>query len=196
MDSQFAFFNRVRFDEKETFDTLALLAHRKRNRQRTRRGWNCEELAIQGSVRNRPTVSPSAQGAVEAIPNLISPHLGNRVQASWTVLSAVFSAQTSDESQRLTSLPRCPSADASRSSRGTITYKCSSPACRHGAESEKMQFEVTPFVSISPQGDHSLAEVPEAYQPVQIQIQNRSRLRKQSPTHGPLSQIIGLASVG
>jgi len=40
MDTQFAFVNRLRFNESETFRHFDLRAHQKRNRRRTRRGSN------------------------------------------------------------------------------------------------------------------------------------------------------------
>src|SRR2546422_3051902 len=94
MDSQFAFFNRVRFDEKETFRHFGFARTPEEEPAANQKGM---EL-----LRNSPYKDQSATARLflqalkersKAIPNLISPHLGNRVQASWTVLSA----QTSDE---------------------------------------------------------------------------------------------------
>src|SRR2546427_2062482 len=94
MDSQFAFLNRVRFDEKETFRHFGFARTPEEEQAANQKGI---EL-----LRNSPYKDQSGTARLflqalkersKAIPNLISPHLGNRFQA----VSAVFSAQTSEE---------------------------------------------------------------------------------------------------
>src|SRR5713101_6666740 len=96
MDSQFAFFNRVRFNEKETFRHFDFA--------RTPEEEQAAKLKGTELLKNSPYKgqSGSAQLFLQAlknrsqeIPNLISPHLGNRVPASWAVAFAVFSTQPS-----------------------------------------------------------------------------------------------------
>ena len=94
IDSQFAFFSRVRFDDKDTFKHFDFA-----------RRPDEEEAARQKGIellRNSPykDKASSAQAFLEAvrsrvkeIPNLISPHLGDRVSANLTVASAVFAGQ-------------------------------------------------------------------------------------------------------
>ena len=165
MDSQFAFFNRVRFDEKETFRHFGFARTPEEEQAANQKGM---EL-----LRNSPYKDQSGTARLflqalkersKAIPNLISPHLGNRVQASWTVLSAVFSAQTSDEKPAANVIAALPLGGRIKIEpwNDHLQMLKSNPVGTV-AESEKMQFEVTPFVLyLTRQGDHSLAEVPEA----------------------------------
>src|SRR6266446_2058799 len=165
MDTQFAFFNRLRFDEKETFRHFGFARTPEEEQAANQKGI---EL-----LRNSPYKDQSGTARLflqalkersKAIPNLISPHLGNRVQASWTVLSAVFSAQTSDEKPAANVIAALPLGGRIKIEpwNDHLQMLKSSPVGTV-AESEKMQFEVTPFVLyLTRQGDHSLAEIPEA----------------------------------
>ena len=101
IDSQFAFFSRVRFDDKDTFKHFDFA-----------RTPGEEEAAQQKGVellKNSPykDKTSSAQVFLQAvrsrakeIPNLISPHLGDRVSANWAVGSAVFAGQTGAEKDK------------------------------------------------------------------------------------------------
>jgi len=98
IDSQYAFINRVRYDDKDTFRHFDFA-----------RTPEEEEAAKQKGIellRNSPykDKSGSAQLFLRAlksrakeIPNLISPHLGDRVSTSWSIASAVFAAQPPEE---------------------------------------------------------------------------------------------------
>ena len=101
MDTQFAFLNRLRFNEKETFRHFDFA-----------RSPEAEEWAKEKGIellRNSPykDQSGSAQLFLQAlndrskeIPNLISPHLGDKVPANWVLTpgtSAVQSAKTKAE---------------------------------------------------------------------------------------------------
>jgi len=165
MDSQFAFLNRVRFDEKETFRHFGFARTPEEEQAANQKGL---EL-----LKNSPYKDQSGTARLflqalkersKAIPNLISPHLGNRVQASWTVLSAVFSAQPSDEKPAANVIAALPLGGRIKIEpwNDHLQMLKSKPAGTL-AESEKMQFEVTPFVLyLTRQGNHSLTEVPDA----------------------------------
>ena len=165
MDSQFAFLNRVRFDEKETFRHFGFARTPEEEQAANQKGI---EL-----LRNSPYKDQSGtarlflqalQERSKAIPNLISPHLGNRVQASWTVLSAVLSAQTSDEKPAANIIAALPLGGRIKIEPWNDHLQMlKSRPVGTVAESEKMQFEVTPFVLyLTRQGDHSLTEAPDA----------------------------------
>src|SRR5215475_4776276 len=89
MDTQFAFFNRTRFDEKETFHHFGFA-----------RKPDEEEAANQKGIallKKSPYMDQSGtaqafflalQSRAKQIPNLISPHLGDRVPTSWNVPEA------------------------------------------------------------------------------------------------------------
>jgi Peptidase family M48 len=165
MDSQFAFLNRVRFDEKETFRHFGF-ARTPEEEQAA----NQEGIEL---LKNSPYKDQSGTARLflqalkersKAIPNLISPHLGNRVQTSWTVLSAVFSAQTSDEKPAANVISALPIGGRIKIEpwNDHLQMLKSRPAGTV-AESEKMQFQVTPFVLyLTRQGDPPLKEVPDA----------------------------------
>jgi peptidase M48-like protein len=94
IDSQYAFFSRVRFDDKDTFKHFDFA-----------RTPDEEEAARQKGIellKNSPykDKASSAQAFLQAvrsrakeIPNLISAHLGDRVSANWAVASAVVAAE-------------------------------------------------------------------------------------------------------
>src|SRR6267143_2046078 len=135
MDTQFAFLNRVRFDEKETFRHFGFTRTPEEEQAANQKGI---ELLRKSPYKNQ---SGTAQLFLQAlnnrskeIPNLISPHLGNRVPISWAIASAESTAQ--------------PSAAKPA---GAV------------AEYEKIPFEVTPFLLyLTRQGDHSPTEAPGA----------------------------------
>src|SRR5258708_3298720 len=167
MDSQFAFFNRVRFDEKETFRHFDFA--------RTPEEEQAAKLKGTELLSNSPYKQQSAtaqlflqalKNRAREIPNLISPHLGDRLSTSWTIVAAVFSEQSSDADAKpaanvIAALPLGgrikvdPWDDQLRMLKskpvGTVT------------ESEKVPFEVTPFVLyLTRQGEHSSTEAPSA----------------------------------
>jgi hypothetical protein len=165
MDSQFAFLNRVRFDEKETFRHFGFARTPEEEQAATQKGM---EL-----LRKSPYKDQSGTGRLflqalkersKAIPNLISPHLGNRVPTSWTVLSAVFSSQMPDEKPAASVIAALPLGGRIKVEPWNDHLQMlKSKPVGTVAESEKMQFEVTPFVLyLTRQGAHSLTEVPDA----------------------------------
>jgi hypothetical protein len=165
MDSQFAFLNRVRFDEKETFRHFGFARTPEEEQAANQKGI---ELLRMSPYQDQSGIARLFLQALKerskAIPNLISPHLGNRVQTSWTVLSAVFSAQTSDEKPAANVISALPLGGRIKIEPWNDHLQMlKSKPVGTVAESEKMQFEVTPFVLyLTRQGDHSLTEVPDA----------------------------------
>ncbi len=150
MDTQFAFFNRVRFNEKETFRHFGFARTPEEEQAANQKGI---ELLKKSPYKEQPGTArlflKALRDRSKEIPNLISPHLGNRVPTSWNVLSAVFSAEATDEKPEanvIAALPLLKSKPV-----GTV------------AESEKMPFEITPFVLyLTRQGEHPSTEAPSA----------------------------------
>jgi hypothetical protein len=163
MDSQFAFFNRVRFNEKETFRHFDFARTPEEEQAAKLKG---TELLSNSPYKEQ---SGTAQLFLQAlknrsreIPNLISPHLGDRLATSWTIVAAVFSAPSPDADAKpaaniVAALPLGgrikvdPWTDQLRMLKskpvGTV------------AESEKMPFEVTPFIIyLTRQGEHPSPE--------------------------------------
>src|SRR5215467_14567028 len=152
MDTQFAFFNRTRFDKKETFHHFGFA-----------RNLEEEDAANQKAVvflKKSPYVDQS--GTAEAfflalesrsrqIPNLISPHLGDRVPINWTV-SEVAAATPAVEDASLKTVKTRTAAlplggrikvDPWNDQLTLLKTQAEGGAV---AEYEKMPFEVAPFL--------------------------------------------------
>jgi len=165
MDTQFAFFNRMRFNEKETFRHFDFARTPEEEQAAKQKG---VELLNNSPYKDQSGTAKlflqALKNRSKEIPNLISPHLGDRVSTSWTIVAAVFSAQPADTDQKpaanvIAALPLGgrikidPWNDQLRmlksKSVGTV------------AESEKVPFEVTPFVIyLTRQGAHPSAVAP------------------------------------
>jgi hypothetical protein len=98
MDTQFGFLSRLRYDEKDTFRHFDFARTPEEEQAAKQKGI---EL-----LRNSPYKDKSAsaqlflqalQSRAKEIPNLISPHLGDRVPTTWSIVAAVFSAQPASE---------------------------------------------------------------------------------------------------
>lgn len=153
MDTQFAFFNRTRFDEKDTFHHFGFA----RNAQE-------EEAANQKAIallKKSPYADQSGTAAVffqalqsraKQIPNLISPHLGDRVPTNWTVADVAANTKAPAQDASLTTIK---STTAALPLGGRIKVEpwndqltLLKPQAEGGtvAEYEKMPFEVAPFL--------------------------------------------------
>jgi hypothetical protein len=86
MDTQFAFFNRTRFDEKETFHHFGFARNGQEEEAANRKGI---ELLKKSPYFDQSGTAQAfftaLQSRVKEIPNLISPHLGDRVPKNWTI---------------------------------------------------------------------------------------------------------------
>jgi len=167
MDTQFAFFNRVRFDEKETFRHFDFARTPEEEQAAKQKG---VELLNNSPYKEQ---SGTAQLFLQAlknrskeIPNLISPHLGDRLSTSWAIVAAVFSAQPSDTEAKpsanvITALPLGGRIKIDPWNDQLRMFK--SKPLGTVAESERVPFEVTPFVIyLTRAGDHSATESPSA----------------------------------
>ncbi len=171
MDSQFAFFNRVRFDEKETFRHFDFARTPEEEQSAKRKGI---ELLSNSPYKEQ---SGTAQLFLQAlknrskeIPNLISPHLGDRVSTSWAIVAAVFSGQA-PATEPATAAQPTANVVAALPLGGRIKIDpwndqlrmLKSKPVGTVAESEKVPFEVTPFILyLTRQADHSPTEAPRA----------------------------------
>jgi hypothetical protein len=94
MDTQFAFFDRIRFDEKNTFRHFAFSRPQEEELAANRKG---SELLMNSPYKDQLATAQFFLGALQSrskeIPNLISPHLGDRVPTNWTIVSTAPSAQ-------------------------------------------------------------------------------------------------------
>jgi len=167
MDSQFAFFNRVRFNDKETFHHFDFARTPEEEQAAKQKG--IELLSNSPYKEHSGTAQlflQALRNRAKEIPNLISPHLGDRVSTSWTIVAAVFSAPPSDADATPT-----VNAIAALPLGGRIKVDpwndqlrmLKSKPVTTVAESEKMPFEVTPFVLyLTRQGERSSTEAASA----------------------------------
>jgi Peptidase family M48 len=161
MDTQFAFFNRVRFDEKETFRHFDFARTPEEERAAKEKGI---ELLRNSPYKEQAGTAQlflqALKNRAKAIPNLISPHLGDRVSASWTAASAVFATQPSDAKPAANVIVALPLGGRIKVDPWNDQLRLlKSKPVGTVAETEKMPFEVTPFFFyLTRQGDNPPAE--------------------------------------
>jgi hypothetical protein len=161
MGTQFAFFNRLRFEEKETFRHFGFTHTPEEEQAATREGI---ELLKKSPYKDQPG---NAQLFLEAlknrskeIPNLVSPHLGGRVATSGVTGSAELSAEKL-AGNAIAALPLGGRIKVEPWNNQLQLLK-SKPAGA-AAKDEKMAFEVTPFfLYLTRQGNNSAKELPSA----------------------------------
>jgi Peptidase family M48 len=150
MDTQFAFFNRTRFDEKETFHHFGFARSPEEEEAANKKRI---ELLKKSPYLDQTGTAQAFFGALQRrakeIPNLISPHLGDHVPQNWTVAAAVATAatQVSDKpgSPIFAALPLGGRIKVEPWNDQLTLLK---PQAEGGtiAEYEKMPFEVGPFL--------------------------------------------------
>ena len=94
MDTQFAFFDRIRFDEKNTFRHFAFS---RPPEEELAANQKASELLMNSPYKDQLATAQfflrALQSRSKEIPNLISPHLGDRMPTNWTIASTPLSAQ-------------------------------------------------------------------------------------------------------
>jgi hypothetical protein len=164
MDSQFAFLNRVRFDEKETFRHFGFARTPEEEQAANQKGI---ELLKKSPYKEQSGTArlflQALKDRSKEIPNLISPHLGDRVPARWSIVAAVFSAPT-DEKPAANVIAALPLGGRIKIEPWNDHLQMlKSKPVGDVAESERMPFEVTPFMLyLSRQRDPSSKEAPSA----------------------------------
>ena len=163
MDTQFAFFSRLRFDEKETFRHFGFARTPEEEQAANQKGI---ELLMQSPYKDQSRTAQLFLQALESrskeIPNLISPHLGDRVPTSWTIVSAMPAAQPSAAKQPANVVVALPLGGRVKVEPWSDQlHLLKSKSVGIVAEYEKMPFEVTPFVLyLTRQADNSSPEPP------------------------------------
>lgn len=163
MDTQFAFFNRLRFDEKETFRHFGFARTPEEERAANQKG---VELLIQSPYKDQARTAQlfleALQSHSKEIPNLISPHLGDRVPTNWTIASAMTAAQPSAEKPPASAIVALPLGGRIKVEPWSDQLQLlKSKPIGAVAENEKMPFQVAPFVLyLTRQGDSVSTEVP------------------------------------
>jgi hypothetical protein len=165
MDTQFAFFNRLRFDEKETFRHFGFARTPEEEQAANQKGI---ELLQQSPYRDQSRTAQlflqALQNRSKEIPNLISPHLGDRVPTNWAIASAMPVAQPTAAKPGANAVVALPLGGRVKVDPWNDELQLlKSKPTGDVAEYEKMPFEVTPFVVyLTRQRDKSLTEAPGA----------------------------------
>jgi hypothetical protein len=166
MDTQFGFLNHLRFDEKETFRHFGFARTPDEERAANQKG---AELLSNSPYKDQTEAArlflQALTNRAKGIPNLISPHLGDRVPTGWTIASKSTAQPNSEKSAAVANVPDAPnSADKIVALplggrikidpwSGRLQLLKSKPVTTV-AEYEKMPFQITPFVLfLSRQGD-------------------------------------------
>jgi hypothetical protein len=165
MGTQYAFFNRLRFDEKETFRHFGFTHTPEEEQAATQKGIELlKNSPYQDHLGNAQLFLQALNDRAKEIPNLVSPHLGNRVATSLTSTAAAPTAQ----------VPAAKPADnviAALPMGGRIKvepwnnqlHMLKSKTVGRVGEDEVTPFELTPFVLyLTRQGDNASAEIPGA----------------------------------
>lgn len=148
IDAQYAFFDRLLFDDKDTFRHFSFL--------RTPEEEQAAHLKAADLLKNSPYKDHLAtaqlfiqalQNRSKEIPNLISPHLGDRVLTDWTVSSTTEQAHSADTSVHDSAIVALPLGGRIRLDPWSDELQMiKAQPVESLSESEKMPFEITPFL--------------------------------------------------
>jgi hypothetical protein len=165
MDTQFAFFNRVRFDERETFRHFDFARTPSEEQAAKEKGI---ELLRNSPYKEQPGAAQlflqALKNRSKAIPNLISSHLGDRVSTGWSAASRMFSTQASDPKAAGNVIVALPLGGRIKVDPWNDQLRLlKSKPIGTVAEAEHIPFEVTPFfLYLTRQGNSSSTEAPGA----------------------------------
>src|SRR5215472_274345 len=152
MDTEFAYFNRLRVEEKDTYRRFGFSRPPEEERAANQKG---SELLMKSPYKDQLTIAQCFLEALHSrsreIPNLVRPHLGNSVLTNWTVAKGAPCAQPSTPqtanvttAASVVALPLGAriKVDPFDDQLHLLKFKAAVPA----AEYEKMAFEVTPTI--------------------------------------------------
>jgi hypothetical protein len=161
MDTQFGFLNHLRFDEKETFSHFGFSRTHEEEQAANQKG---AELLSKSPYKDQTGTArlflQALRDRSRDIPNLISPHLGDRVPTNLAIASA-SSAQSPAEKPAANVIVALPLGGRVKIDpwSGRLQMLKSKPVSGV-AEYEKIPFEITPFVLfLTRQGETSSTEV-------------------------------------
>jgi len=160
LDSEYAFFNSLRFNEKDVFHHFGFGHTPEEEKGALRKATELlEKSPYKGSLGSAQLFLQALEKRSKDIPALISPHLGDRVTTDWELDNGQGAAATpaNTEKNLIVALPLGgrikvePWTDQLHMLKGKPTESV--------AEFEKMPFEVTPFfVYLTRQNDESPRE--------------------------------------
>jgi len=152
IDTQFAFFDRMLFDEKDTFRHFGFSRTPAEEQAANDKG---AELLKNSPYKDQLATAglfmQALQERAKEIPNLISPHLGDSVPTGWAVASAVPTAapvsSSADAQKKTTVIAALPLGGRIKLDPWSDQLEMiKSKPVGAVAEREKMPFEITPFI--------------------------------------------------
>ncbi len=147
IDSEFGFFDSLRFDEKETFRHFDFARTPEEEQSASQKGM--ELLANSPYKEQLGTARLFLEALMKRskeIPELISPHLGDRVPTDWTVASSAVPAE-SDEKPKSNGIAALPLGGRIKVDPWNDQLRMlKSKPVGFVAEGEKMPFQITPFI--------------------------------------------------
>jgi len=148
MDTQYAFFDRLIFDDKDTFRHFGFARSPEEEQQANDKA--VELLAkspYKDQLQTAQLFMQELTSRSTEIPNLISAHLGNRVPTGLSVASATPSAQPPNARGAATNIAALPLGGRVKVDPWSDKLEMmKSKPVGAVAESEQMPFEVTPFI--------------------------------------------------
>jgi hypothetical protein len=161
MDTQFGFLNHLRFDEKETFSHFGFGRTHEEEQAANQKG---AELLSKSPYKDQTGTArlflQALKDRSKDIPNLISPHLGDRVQTNLAIASKSSALPPAEKpaANVIAALPLGSRVKIEPWS-GRLQMLKSKPVSG-AAEYEKIPFEITPFVLfLTRQADSSSTDV-------------------------------------
>ena len=98
IDSQFAFFSRVRFDDKDTFKHFDFARTPDEEEAARQKGIELlKNSPYKDKASSVQVFLQAVRSRAKEIPNLISPHLGDRISANWPVATALAAQPGADK---------------------------------------------------------------------------------------------------
>ena len=164
IDSQFAFFSRVRFDDKDTFKHFDFARTPEEEEAARQKGIELlKNSPYKDKVSSAQVFLQAVRNRVKEIPNLISPHLGDRVSATQTVAAAALAGQTGTDKDKDATTDKAAGAPEAKVDKNVIAAlplggrikidpwndqlrMLKSKPVGTVAEAENTPFQITPFM--------------------------------------------------
>jgi hypothetical protein len=171
IDSQFAFFDRLLFDQKDAFHHFGFKRTPEEEQAASAKG---AELLQKSPYKDQLATAERFLAALDSrskdIPNLISPHLGGRVTKNVPV-SAASSLATDPAKSATTVIVALPLGGRIKVDPWTDELEMlKSKPVGQVAETEKRPFEVSPFVLFLTRAPKNSTEIPDATAPERFKL--------------------------
>ncbi len=163
IDPQYAFFDRLLFDDKETFQHFMFARNRAEEDAASQKGMEMlKNSPYKDQLANAALFLQALDARAKEIPNLVSPHLGDRVPVNSELRSVATPADPKDP-KRANQIAALPLGGRIKVDPWTDRLEMlKSKPVGNVSEREKMPFEVTPFMPYLTRQTSSQAQAPGA----------------------------------